>query len=363
MVAKSLDDIMEQVRKLLNVEGRTPEEAAAYVEKAHAVLAAHDLSIEDIADLKADSRTAVRKGDSETTVTEGKPEGWKADVLEAVAAAFECRVLFTSAFVESKSGRLRQVRHGSLIGFGHDVEAAGYANSFLVHEITRLAKAYAREMWDSIKDIQYTYDWTHQRAEAYYAETRGTHPLKAELSFLKGAAETVGDTLIRDARERRRAAMADNPNALVVQKAEEVNDEYDRIAWGYTPEAWAARKERMAKQQEEWTANAAPADLSAYVEQLRREQAAEEAKHAAETPAQHEKCIRKQERKRAKDRAEERAFRERQARKEQAERNRQAKAAARLDPHALEAGRRAGREVAIRPGIRKGSDSAKEAIS
>lgn len=346
----NLDDIIRKVQALLNVEGRSPEEAAAYVAKAQAMLAKYDLSMETIANLKADKRTSVRKAEkSDASVTEGKPESWKADILQAVADAFDCRVIFDHAIERTKSGRYRSIRHGYLVGFGHDVEAAGYANAFVVAEITRLAKEYARAGWDTIRNRAALYGISVHDAERDYVDMTGTHPLKMEISFIKGAAETATEVISREAREMRRRAREANPNALVIQKREEVDDEYERLRWGMTPEQWAARKAKQAERE----AAGGVGDLSAYLAQRRREYEAEQAKHAAETPAQHAKCERAAARKAAAEAREYAKWERKEARRAQAEANRAARAAERLDWHAVRDGRAAGSALSIRPGIKQ----------
>lgn len=312
---RDLDGILAKVRKMLDTTGRTPEEAAAFVEQAHTILAKYDLTIESVAALKADARTAVTQVDAKTAKTEGKPDGWKSDLLLAVARSFECRVIYTTRYEETKSGRSRRVQEGHLIGFGHDVEAAGYAQSFLVGEVTRLAKAYVRPMWDEIKAGAAWHGSVHASEQAFVQET-GRHPLKAEVYFVKGAAQTISESLTREARDRAAQAAATNPNALVVQKAAEVDDFIYMKNYGMT------KAEYMAK-----AAERAAAYRAAYPEQPAK----------IETPA-------------ARARREEAEYR-RNARDSRTYWNRVARENARMDHGALEAGQRAGRTVSIRPGV------------
>ena len=328
--APNIDAILERVQKMLNVTGRTPEEAAAYVEKAHAILAEYDLSIEDVGQLKADPRTSVAKSDAVASVARGKTDGWKADVLRAVAESFECRVMTSWATEQTKSGRTRVVTHYHLVGFKHDLEAARYAHSFLVGEITRLAKEYSRPMWDDIKALAKTYGMSVHDAESDYALSEGTHPLKAEVYFIKGATQTISYSLVQEAKARTEQDAATNPHGLVVQKAGAVEDFLGRERYGDKwPEA-KARREAMAKeQQERWAAGSALAE-------------AMKATEKPETPAQRRKREAKE--RRDYERWERAYYREQ----------------AKIDHRAMSAGQDAGRNIKIRRGI--GSAADKEAI-
>lgn len=336
----NLDEVVAKIEALLNVKGRTPEESALYVAKAHKLLDKYDLDIDDIGKLKADPRTAVGRGNEVTRTTKGKPDGWKADVLFEVARMFEVRVVRGYDTERTKSGKDRSIRTYSLIGFKHDVEAAHYAHSFLVGEITRLGKEYAKPMWDTIKANAKEWGTSVHTAERYFVEDEGTHPLKAELYFVKGAAQTVGEALARATSEEEDAAEA-NPNALVVQKKEAIDDFIGREQYG---DEWETVKARRAAAR----AAGGIGDLSAYLEARRREQEAEEAKHANETPAQHARCERRKQREAE---AEERRW-QKQYERDERKRQRQLE---KMDLTALNAGQLAGRRINIRPGIGGGS--------
>lgn len=323
-MAMNIDEVLAKVQKMLNVEGRSPEEAAAFVEKAHAILAQYDLTIEDVGQLKADPRTAVAKSDAVATKTQGKPDGWKADLLVAVADAFDCKVLRSGTYEYTKSGRSRWVSHYMLVGFKHDLDAARYAHSFLVGEITRLGKAYARTHWDAIAALAKEQSMSHHDAESQYAWAKGTHPLKAELYFVKGATQTVAHVLVADAKARRAAAVEDNPFGLVVQKGEEIDEFVGREQYG---ERWEAVKADRARRAAEAEARAAE------FEKEREGRMDDIAEALKETAAQQRKRIR----------AEQKAY-ERMYRRWEREN-------AKIDHAALGAGQEAGRGLRVRPGV------------
>lgn len=339
-----LGAILAKVQKMLNVEGRTPEEAALFVERAHAILAQYDLSIEDVGQLKADPRTAVAKATGLATSTEGKTDGWKSDLLFAVAEAFECQVLEAWDWESTKSGRLRRVRHYHLVGFGHDLEAARYAHSFLVGEVTRLAKAHVRPMWDEIKRRAAADGVPVHTAERWYVLDEGRHPLKAELYFTRGATETVSESLREEARRRRQQAVDANPYALVVVKSAEVDDFIGRERYG---DRWEDVKRRRRAER----AAGGIGDLSAWYEARRREleraEREEQEKLAGMTPAQRERY----EARKAKEAEAEAARERRESERYEARWDREQ---AKIDHGALEAGRRAGRTISIRPGVGSG---------
>lgn len=304
-----LDAILTKVQKMLNVEGRTPEEAAAYVEKAHAILAQYDLSIEDVGQLKADPRTSVAKSEATTRTTRGKPDGWKADLLDAVARAFECRVLRYSEYERTKSGRLRWYISYHLVGFKHDLEAARWAFGFLEGEVLRQAKAYSRTHWDAIAKLAEEQGMSHHDAESQYAWSNGTHPLKAELYFIQGATQTVAFALSQEARNRRDMAAAANPFGLAVQKQAELDEFMGREQYG---DRWESVKARRAAAATESTVG------------FRR---VEQPEAKPETAAQR------------------RRREAREAREQEKWERRYWKEQAKIDHSALEAGQRAGREI------------------
>ena len=315
---RDLDAILARVQKMLNVEGRTPEEAAAYVEKAHAILAQYDLSIEDVGQLKADPRTAVAKGDATTKTTRGKPDGWKADLLNAVAAAFECRVLRNSVHEYTPKGRSRWSTTYHLVGFKHDLDAARWAFTFLEAEITRLGKAYSRPMWDEISALAKDRGMTHHEAESEYSWSNGTHPLKAELYFIQGATQTVAYSLSQEAGNRREMAAKANPYGLVVQKAAEVDDFIGREQYGDRwPEVKARREAMKAEQEARW---AAGSDLAKAMQESQPKAKPETAKQRAKREA-------------------------REAREEERWSRRYWREQAKIDHDALNAGQRAGRSI------------------
>jgi hypothetical protein len=331
-MAANIDQVLEKVQKLLNVEGRTPEEAAAYVEKAAEILAQYDMTIEDVGQLKADPRTSVAKGDVLAKKTRGKADGWKADLLVTVARHFDARVTVTYEVEMTKSGRQRSVQHYRLIGFKHDLDAARYAFSFLVHEIERLGKEYARPMWDEIKGNAKSWGVSVHEAEADYVRWNGTHPLKAELYFVRGATETVVEALRSDRARREEARRADpNPNALVVQKEAEIADFIGRDAYG---DRW----EEVKRQRADWKVRAQ--------EQEAARVAREAEERATETPAARA-------RREARERKEAAKEAKRQARASEAYWRRYEREQAKIDHSALNAGQRAGRTISIRPGIKE----------
>lgn len=333
-----LKKIAEQVAGLLSMDyegaqdsgGHTPEEAAERVRKAHELLAKYDLSIDDIGALRSDPRTAVRRGTEVTRQTDGKPDGWKVDVLRAVAILYGVQIAGRRDVELTKSGKYRTFTSYVLIGFKHDVEAAHYAHTFLVEEITRLSKEYSRPMWEAIKANAKAWGVSVHEAESDFARFEGKHPLKAEVYFVKGAAQTVDGALRRAARDEREAAVADNPNALVIQKAEVIADFIGRETYG---DKWESVKAARAETLDRWRREAA--------ERTARE--AEE--RASETPVER----RRREAREAKEQAKEAR---RNARATDAYYRKLDRETAKMDHDALAAGQRAGQELRIgRTGI------------
>lgn len=330
---RDLDAIVAKVQALLNVEGRTPEEAAAYVAKAHEMLAKYDLTMDDIGKLKSDPRTAVGKGGEVVRTTDGKPDGWKVDVLRAVAVMYGVRVVGYRDVERTKSGKYRTFTAYSLVGFKHDVESAHYALDYLIAEITRQSKLYSRPMWETIKANAKAWGVSVHEAESFFVQDNGTHPLKAEVYFVKGAAQTIDGALRRAARDEREAAVANNPNAIVVQKQSEIDEWIGRDTYG---DRWEQVKADRLAHTERWNAE----------RDARIAREAEE--RASETPAQRKRREAREAREQAKESR--RAARENDAYWRRIDRE-----AARMDHDALAAGQRAGAAIRIsRTGIEEG---------
>lgn len=201
--------------------------------------------MESLDDLKADKRTSIRHGENIVKTTRGKPEGWKEEILGAVAGVHDCHVIYINEW--EKVGKGRWVRHSKLIGFGHDVEAASYETAFLINEVTRLAQAYADVMWAQIRQIEREFGITHQQAESQFTRATGRHPLKAKLNFLKGATTAVVEKLWFEKRRRDQEARAANPYAIVLQKRKEVLDTYYAERRGVSVEEYRRQEEEAQK--------------------------------------------------------------------------------------------------------------------
>lgn len=332
MTNEKLDKVIDKVRKLLAL-GSSPNEneAAAAVAKAQELLAAYDLSMESIQDLKADKRTAVTKGAAVVSTTEGKPDGWKADLFEAIASTSDCYTAYSYEYEETKGGKSRQVKSGNLIGFGHDVEMAGYALAFLIKEIERLAQAYADVMWAEIREMRDNLEITQHEAEATYVRTNGRHPLKAKLYFTRGAAEAVIANLQQAAYYRKQAAEAEarntNTTALVISKKAAIDDYLSMEHYGKTAAEHQAEVEaNIAK----WNQERADALAKNPPPEAKPETEAERHKRQERERRENERYWQAQERRR--DREE-----------------------AKKDRTAYRQGKQEGATVSIRPGIQAGT--------
>lgn len=321
-----LPKVIDKIRKLFALGTSSNEnEAAAAVAMAQKMLAKFDLTIESIEDLKSDQRTAVAHGTHVVQTVQGKPDGWKADLFEAVAGTSDTFTAYQHEVETIGGGRTRRIKKGHLIGFAHDVEMAGYALAFLTKEIERLAQEYADVMWAEIRQIEKANGITHQQAESYYVERTKRHPLKAKLYFIKGAAETVIRKLWEDYHFRRDAAARDNPMALVLVKRQAVEDFISMERYGKTKAQMNAEAEaRMAKWREEHAEKYPTTELAV----------------PTETEAQRRK-------------REEREARENERYWDAQDRKRAAKEAA-MDKVAYREGKVRGEAVTVRPGITDG---------
>jgi hypothetical protein len=119
---------LERVRKLLALAGNNPneEEAARAAEKAHAILAEHNLSV---ADIKTDDQDETIVEDEEL-VTNSQP--WRRQIGTATAAMYFCEYLYQRL-------PLHRDRH-SFVGKRHNVEVAKMFFTYLHMTVNRLAQ-------------------------------------------------------------------------------------------------------------------------------------------------------------------------------------------------------------------------------
>jgi hypothetical protein len=275
---QSLDKVIDRVRKLLAL-GTSPNEneAALAVAKAKELLEKYDLTMESVENLKADPRTSIGKSGGVMKTTAGKPDGWKAELFQAVADTSDCYTA-TDYTWEKTSRQNREVRHYKLIGFKHDVELATYALNYLIQAIEGEAQRYADKMWAEIRQVEREFGITHQQAESRYTQLTGRHPLKAKLYFIRGAAETVIGSLHLQYRQRHSPTSGTPGTALALRKKESVRDFIYMEQYGMTYEEWCRKSdERMAKWKAEnpSTAVARPETDKERAARERREAAAE----------------------------------------------------------------------------------------
>lgn len=227
-MAVDMERIIAKVEKLLALGTSSNEhEAAAAVAKAQDLMEAYGLAMEQVTGRKA-ARDDVREGTAFDVYERGKPTAWKEDVLQAVARTSGVWVARSSRSERvtskvTKNSRYAYWRTAYLIGLPADVQTAGYAYSFLVGEIERLAQVEADAHTARIVARAKRYGMTIHAAEADYVAYEGTHPLKAKSSFTKGAAEGVVAMLDSEARKRRSQATTET-NALVVNRDAIIRD-------------------------------------------------------------------------------------------------------------------------------------------
>lgn len=317
--------VIDKIRKLLAL-GTSPNEheAAAAVAKAQELMQAHDLEMAAVqGDLKADPRSTVGEGDT-VIAKAGKPSGWKVSLFEGVARSWDCYVVVREyRFVE---GGYEKGQFGSLIGRHADLEMAEYAYSFLVGELERLAQDYGKTRWQEVWDLAAERGITKHEAESLYVVRTGTHPLRAKLSWLRGAAESVIQRLAEDKRAR---STTDATMALVVDKKRDIRAYQVWKNYGKTLEEYEAE---MDAKRAEWRAAAESAVVVA----------------KPETPSQRRR--REEAEARASHKANERWYRE------------QVRISRSTDAAALRAGREAGKQIAVRPGVKSGPATERKAI-
>lgn len=251
-MAVEMERIISKVEKLLALGTSSNEhEAASAVAKAQDLMEAYGLAMEQVTGRKA-VKDDVREGTAFDVFEQGKTTAWRMDVLETVARTSGVWIArsYRSERVESKHAkygtRYATFRTAYFVGLPADVQMAGYAYSFLVGEIERLAQEAANVHWAAIRADAKRYGISVHDAEADYVRYNGTHPLKAKTSFTKGAAEGVVSMLNTEARARRQTASAD-ANALVVNRDAIIRDYWYQKNYGKSYDEYMAEiKARMA---------------------------------------------------------------------------------------------------------------------
>jgi hypothetical protein len=189
--------IVKRITGLLNVNGRTPEEAASFLQKAHELLAKHNLEMDDIAKVGGVTKKAVIG--EENIIIAGK-FNWKKILIGVVADYFFCKAIIVTG-----------TDMVSIIGRADNRAATRSMYRWIVQQMDSMAI----------------------KATARYQPLRRTDPSKQRWrnNYLHGANITIAQRLMamraqlqRDA-EAKTTALAIRTQALVVQTRAE-NDEY-----------------------------------------------------------------------------------------------------------------------------------------
>lgn len=276
-MAVDITTIISRVEKLMALGTSSNEhEAALAVAKAHELLAKYDLTMGDVQSLRSDERTDIREGDSLDVSTHGKPEQWRSNLATAVARYFNCWPIRSV-----RRGGRRYIVTQRFLGFGHDVEAAEYALSFLFGEIDRLAKEYAKLSWDAIGRMAREYGVSYHHAESLWVSEGNHHPLRSAKSFREGAVVGVAAAFA----DSMRAAKSDlRGTELVQQKGDAIRDWWYRKEYGMSYEEFTASRAQA-------TPTVAPKETDA--ERRRRE--AKEARQRERSEAKwHREWVRQQ---------------------------------------------------------------------
>ncbi len=323
---------VEKIRKLLALGTSSNEhEAALALAKAQELMEANDIALADVENsIKSDDSIAEAAG----TVLKrrGKPEDWKVEVAQAIARTSDVWLLQRSVRVEKPNKKypdwptISWEKEHYFLGLKRDIEFAGYALSFLLGELERLANEYTRERWAEIWAFADERGLSHQMAESRWVSRGNKHPLASRKYFLEGAASGVSEALQAEKQARREAS--DATNALVLMKSDAIRD------WWY--------RKHYGKSYEEYQA-AAKAQRDAYEATRKGTEVAK-----PETDAQRRRRLEREERKQERDsnRYWNAYYREQ----------------AKRDRTAYEAGLHAGRKVSVRPGVGDGDRSHKVRI-
>ncbi len=352
MKVESIDQIVSTIRKLMALGGSPNEnEAASAVSKAQELLKQHDLSMEDISENMNSKVSFVSSRSDIGVVRFGKPEQWKEELFESVYYTSECRVMWSnerkveiefdkteehdwSRYVKGTRHKTRAFKSGDkwyyyekgrfarTIGRTSDLELAHYSFDFLVQELLRLALAYGQERWEEIWTLGRELGVSKHDAESIYVARNGTHPLKAKISWLKGAVQSVCQKLHSDKYARDRSDT--QSTALMVNKSAAIED-FLGVEQHGSWDAYMDSKRRWAETIAEW----------------RREVV----ENACTEPTKAETEVQK-----AKREAREKKDRERWQRRYDREQEDRAKS---IDAKAYNRGVKDGESIGVKPGIKE----------
>ena len=131
MIAEARESILRKIRKLLALSrgGTTEEEAAQAAQRAHELLAAHNLEMSEVEQVEETDRVL------DDGTIDGARDIWPAQVWSATAQLHFCRYFYTD---QRDAGRLIGLRH-SVVGRRHNVEVAKLTALYLVDAVKRLA--------------------------------------------------------------------------------------------------------------------------------------------------------------------------------------------------------------------------------
>lgn len=132
MIAEARESILRKIRKLLALSrgGTTEEEAAQAAQRAHELLAAHNLEMSEVEQVVDTDDRVLDDG-----TIDGARDIWPAQVWSATAQLHFCRYFYTD---QRDAGRLIGLRH-SVVGRRHNVEVTKLTALYLVDAVKRLA--------------------------------------------------------------------------------------------------------------------------------------------------------------------------------------------------------------------------------
>ena len=128
--------VVGKVRKLLALArgGGTEAEAENAAQRAHTLLAAHNLTLADVAEKPAWGDRVVDRD-----CVDGSRELWPAQVWHATAALYFCEYFYARVLAPDDPERLLGLRH-NVVGRRHSVRIAKLMAEYLVDATNRLAR-------------------------------------------------------------------------------------------------------------------------------------------------------------------------------------------------------------------------------
>lgn len=143
------EKVLDKIRKLVtlaNDGAATEHEAARAMERVHAILAKHNLTMDDVVE-HSEAQTRDEMGTVTTdSMSQRYNDPFRRILLAAVADLYFCKYLYQKVPMEGKrSNRMQEGVKHMFIGKAHNAAVARMMGEYLIQTVVRLAHENAKE--------------------------------------------------------------------------------------------------------------------------------------------------------------------------------------------------------------------------